>query len=48
VGVEAATLATLATCEPRAIAARGWLESTARAAYFLGVPAWLALRLLSG
>jgi apolipoprotein N-acyltransferase len=48
VGVEAATLATLATREPRAIAARGWLESTARAAYFLGVPAWLALRLLSG
>jgi hypothetical protein len=38
----------LATSEPRAIATRGWLESIARAAYFLGVPAWLALRLLSG
>lgn len=46
--VGAATLPALALREPGAAAARRWLESSARALYFLGVPAWLALRLLSG
>lgn len=46
--VETATLAALGFSEARAIATRTWLEFAARAAYFLGVPAWLALRLLSG
>ena len=44
--VEAATLAMLAIGEARATAARRWLASGARLLYFVGVPAWLALRLL--
>ena len=45
--VELVTLATLAAPEAHAITSRRGLVSAARAVYFLGVPLWLVLRLLS-
>lgn len=46
--VEAATVLALPLSAARAIAVRDALTWLARGAFYLGVPAWLALRLLSG
>ena len=48
VGIEAATLLALPWSPLRALAVRDALMWLARATFYLGVPAWLALRLLSG
>lgn len=46
--VEAVAMLAAAANPSRAIAARRMLEACARALYFVGVPAWLLLRLLGG
>jgi len=46
--IEATTLMAFALSAARALAVRDALEWLGRAAFYLGVPAWLALRLLSG
>jgi apolipoprotein N-acyltransferase len=46
--IEAATVLALALSAGRALAARDALMWLGRAAFYLGVPAWLGLRLLSG
>ena len=47
IGIETATLLALPLSAARALAVRDTLMWLGRAAFYLGVPAWLALRLLS-
>ena len=48
VAIEAGTLLAVALKSERAIETRRMLEALGRVVYFIGVPAWLLLRILSG
>jgi apolipoprotein N-acyltransferase len=46
--IEAGTLLAILLSRARAVSARRWLERLGRAALYLGLPAWLLLRMLAG
>ncbi len=48
IGIEAIALMVLRLVPARLRAARGWIEDAGRVLYYLAVPVWLGLRLLSG